>query len=150
MSRNIIQNTEETTTTTETTSNANTECIERPEIQPRNITFARLRSLRLSLTWSDCVKNYADLEDKKDCIYIGVVEGDAESSVLVTGCEDEDINVQIQSVVFGDWLFPTKNGHALAIENDDDYNYDDGFLDYVENPDFETQFPVAPESNQRI
>jgi len=153
---NIIQKSEETTATTElekTTvqaSEANTECIERPEIQPRNITFAHLRGLRLTVTWSDCVENYADLMDKDDCIYKGVVEGDPESSVLVTGCEDENINVQIHSSVFGDWLFPTKDGHALAIENDDNYNYYYGEEDYVENPEFEAQFPVIPLSNQRI
>merc|ERR1712129_236974 len=85
---------------------ASKECVERPEIQTRNITFARLTDLRLTLTWSDCTETYADLKlegDEDDCIYDGGLEGDSDSKVLVTGCED--IEVQIHSVLIGDWLF---------------------------------------------
>merc|ERR1712129_27070 len=123
------------------------ECVERPEIQPKNITFARLTDLRLTLTWSDCAKTYAGLKleaDEDDCIFDGVFEDDSDSKVLVTGCED--IEVQIHSVVIGDWLFTTKDGHALAIEIGD---YDYFTLDTLENPEFENMFPTA-ENNQRI
>lgn len=90
--------------------------------------------------------NYADLEDMDDCIFSGVVEGDLESTLLVTGCEDEDIDVQIHSEVFGDWIFPTKNGEALAIVFDeDDYDYE--YKDYIENDNFDEQFPIVPEDN---
>jgi len=125
---------------------ASKECVERPEIQPRNITFARLTDLRLTLTWSDCAKTYADLKlegDEDDCIYDGGFEDDSDSKVLVTGCED--IEVQIHSVVIGDWLFTTKDGHALAIDMGD-YDY---YSDTLENPEFENMFPTA-EKNQRI
>merc|ERR1712129_543188 len=125
---------------------ASKQCVERPEIQPRNITFARLTDLRLTLTWSDCAKTYADLKlegDEDDCIYEGGFEDDSDSKVLVTGCED--IEVQIHSVVIGDWLFTTKDGHALAIDMGD-YDY---HSDTLENPEFENMFPTA-EKNQII
>ena len=105
--------------------------------------------LRLILTWSDCEKNYADLENKGDCIHDGIVTGDQESTVLVTGCDDEKIDVQIHSELIGDWIFSTVDGLAFAleaIESDDGYDY----IDYFENPEFDLEFLVVPEDNYRI
>ena len=99
----------------------------------------------LTLTWSDCAINYAHLKDKKDCIYSGKMDGDEDSSVLVTGCKNSD--VQIQSKVIGDWIFTTKNGQALALVYND-YDYD--HQDYEENPDFDLQFPVVAEGDGRL
>ena len=93
--------------------------------------------------------NYADLGDEGDCIFTGMVMGDPNSSVLVTGCEDEDIDVQIHSEVFGDWLFPTKDGVPQPLYGEDEPDYDD-YPDYIVNEDFDNQFPVVPETNQRI
>merc|ERR1719341_591938 len=74
---------------TKTETDANTKCIKRPEINPRNITLARLdRPAVLTLTWSDCAITYAHLKDKADCIYSGALDVDKDSSVLVTGCKE--------------------------------------------------------------
>ena len=125
------------------------DCTPRPDIQPRNITMARLSNLRLFLTWSDCGMSYADLMDEGDCIFTGKMMGDPSSSALVTGCEDEDIDVQIHSKVFGDWLFPTKDGVVQPLYGDDepDYEY---YPDYIDDGSFDEQFPVLAEANQRI
>jgi hypothetical protein len=66
------------------------------------------------------------------------MDDDLESSVLVTGCQDEDKGVQIQSAVHGDWLFTAKNGQAFALVFDeDDFYYDD----FLESDYYEEVFP---------
>ena len=40
----------------------------------------------------------------EDCFFEGTFQEDPESSILITGCQDEVKNIQIQSVVFGDTL----------------------------------------------
>ena len=125
------------------------DCTPRPDIQPRNITMARLSNLRLFLTWSDCGMSYADLMDEGDCIFTGKMMGDPSSSALVTGCEDEDIDVQIHSKVFGDWLFPTKDGVVQPLYGPDEPDYMH-YPDYIDDGSFDEQFPVVPEGNQRI
>ena len=120
------------------------ECKAMPEVNPRNITFARIVKQKLVLTWSDCSVSYADLRETDDCIYEGMIDKDTTSTVLVTGCKGEDIDVQIQSELIGTWIFPTKDGRALAITIDDNH-----YHEVLENPEFEQEFP-APDGNHRI
>eukprot|EP00092_Neocalanus_flemingeri_P031889 GFUD01034641.1.p1 GENE.GFUD01034641.1~~GFUD01034641.1.p1 ORF type:complete len:206 (-),score=38.87 GFUD01034641.1:82-660(-) len=122
------------------------DCVPRPDIQPRNITGARLDRPRFSITWSDCVTNYANITEEDDsCIYKGVMEDDSKSSVLVTGCKE--IDVQIHSEVYGDWIFTVRNGSAMALVIDDVPHWEPDYeTDYEENKDFYLEFPIRPEN----
>eukprot|EP00092_Neocalanus_flemingeri_P036822 GFUD01040083.1.p1 GENE.GFUD01040083.1~~GFUD01040083.1.p1 ORF type:complete len:570 (+),score=66.96 GFUD01040083.1:70-1779(+) len=104
--------------------------------------------LTLSLHRKDNKTITARLEDEEDCIYSGYLEGCTTSSVLVTGCVGMMQSVQIQSVVFGDMVFTTRDGLVEPLEisgpirgkrdlfNDIDYDYDDT----LENLEFDELF----------
>lgn len=98
---------------------------------------------------------YVDLEepdtayllDEGDCIYSGHLYRDALSNVLVTGCEDETISIQVHSTVAGDRLFSLENGSIVYVTFSDE---DQLYQDYDENDEFETLFPVVAEKNGRL
>ena len=52
-------------------------------------------------------------------------------SVVITGCDFENLGVQIQSEVLGHWIFQTENDMALKLTKDEDldYEYDDFVLE---------------------
>ena len=56
--------------------------------------------------WSDELKTTVEMVETSHeyCFFEGTFQEDPESSILITGCQDEVKNIQIQSVVFGDTL----------------------------------------------
>ena len=56
--------------------------------------------------WSNELKTTVEMMETshEDCFFEGTFQEDPESSILITGCQDEVKNIQIQSLVFGDTL----------------------------------------------
>ena len=107
-------------------------------------------NLTLIIKYKDNQTIRAHLEDEDDCIYSGYMVGCTTSRVVVTGCVGMEQSVQIQSRVFGDMVFTTKDGVAVPVEpfnklgekskrsaDDIDYDYDDT----IESPEFDRLFP---------
>merc|ERR1712129_103387 len=107
-------------------------CQANPEINPRNISMAwlSLDGDKFFITWSDCSINTCTITkaDTEDCIFEGHIDDDADSTVLVTGCLEEDNGVQIQSKVHGDVFFITDpftlRARALVFDSSDFYEED--------------------------
>ena len=107
-------------------------------------------NLTLIIKYKDNQTIRAHLEDEDDCIYSGYMVGCTTSRVVVTGCLGMEQSVQIQSRLFGDMMFTTKDGVAVPVEpfnklgekskrsaDDIDYDYDDT----IESPEFDRLFP---------
>ena len=96
-----------------------------------DITKAELKNLTLSLVWSNNFTATVDLhvENEEYCIYSGQFTDDEDSDVLVTGCFDEnenmDISVQTKSDIYGNHLFTiTRNGTVKHVSAEA-YNFED-------------------------
>lgn len=100
----------------------------------------------LTLNWDDQEADKASLFDEGDCIYTGHLARDALSDVLVTGCEDTEVSVQVQSELVGDRIFSLKNGSIEYVT----FEKDELYQDYIENEEFESQFGVVAEKNGRL
>ena len=62
-------------------------------------------------TWSNGYSTYVQLKRiGNTCMYKGVLTEDANSRLLVTGCDEEMTNIQIQSLIFGDTFGISVNG----------------------------------------
>ena len=61
---------------------------------------------KVELEWSDQRKATVDMRTihEEYCIYKGTIKEDPESSLLITGCQDELKNIQIRSKEYGDAL----------------------------------------------
>ena len=113
--------------------------------------------MTLVLQWSNDYTTTVSLEDQNDCIFRGQFREDPASAVLVTGCEDEDFDVLYQSVVLGDNIFSTKDGHPVFIEGtEEDFSheyYDDEnyYTDYegVPNLNIDEQFPIETKKSKK-
>ena len=117
------------------------------------------------LEWSNNIETTVELETTsfEDCIYEGTFTEEQDSAILVTGCENEVKNIQIQSLLFGDIVASSFNGKVKLltgtdhlhdiIANDIDEpedNKTNEFLNrtkrsYVSDPDFSDQFPFGLE-----
>ena len=83
------------------------------------------------------------VQEDDECIYRGSFMEDLGSSILVTGCEDEERSLQIHSLMFGDTLATgSSNGTILPVLG--------GFIedeeDVVEKDDFFLQFGDGSET----
>ena len=112
----------------------------------RELTSAQFANKTLRLYWTDLTTDIARLRDDGDCIYEGHLERDARSSVLVTGCEDGDTGVQIQSTVVGDMLFTLMKNGSIVYPT---FDHEDEYEDYLENDDFDAEYGVIAEKNGR-
>merc|ERR1712129_216911 len=82
----------------------------------------------LTLDWSDQAPDVAHLVDEGDCIYTGHLERDVAGVVLVTGCDEDSISVQIQSSVVGDRLFSLVNGTVVYPSiSEEDFRHKEGY-----------------------
>merc|ERR1711936_1473996 len=82
------------TTTTTTTTSA-------PDV-PSVLEVVK-KDTKLVIDWSNGVKMWIELEDVADCQLVGTLPWDSDGSVSVTGCEEDDITVSIQSKTYGNW-----------------------------------------------
>ena len=81
----------------------------------------------LTLDWSEQAPDVAHLVDEGDCIYTGHLERDVAGVVLVTGCDEDSISVQIQSSVVGDRLFSLVNGTVVYPSfSKEDFRHEEG------------------------
>jgi hypothetical protein len=119
------------------------DCKAKPEIQPRNVSEAwpqGERSNNYVITWSDCEITCCTFTEAswEDCIFEGFVNGDPGSTILVTGCLDEDQGVQIHSKKFGNHIFTTDvfTDEAMALVFDED----DFYYDYEDYEDYGDEF----------
>ena len=117
----------------------------------------------LLLTWpNNQTKEVWLMQEDSECIYRGTIREDPGSSVLVTGCQDQERGLQIQSSRFGDTLATGDIHRGLEaakrqVLQDDDVRPDDGRdqgtdqgrrkRESVENPEFfnfqPSQHPVS-------
>jgi len=109
-----------------------------------SVKFSNLNGT-IELKWDNGETDSAVLVDKGDCIYDGQLARDASSSILVTGCKDAFVNVQIQSEPFGDHLFSLYNGTVAYVEMEE-HDYDLYPDDYLIND----EFPIAAQGNGRL
>jgi len=123
---------------------------------PQNSAVKELKSAEfsnqtLTLYYEDLEEHdTAALVDEGDCIYSGHLAEDALSNVLVTGCENETLSIQVHSTIAGDRLFSLKNGSIVYVSySQEEQLYHEDYKDYVENDDFENLFPVVAEMNGR-
>merc|ERR1712129_504016 len=99
----------------------------------------------LTLDWSDQAPDVAHLVDEGDCIYTGHLERDVAGVVLVTGCDEDSLSVQIQSSVVGDRLFSLVNGTVVYPSfSEEDFRHEEEYED-IEND----YFDVVAEKNGR-
>merc|ERR1719318_78608 len=81
-----------------------------------NLVSVNFNNLTLELNWGDQERDLAHLVDFGDCIYDGHLVRDNLSRVLVTGCQNDSLGVQIHSDLVGDWIFSLENGSIDKIE----------------------------------
>merc|ERR1711936_927907 len=87
-----------TTTTTTTTTTSTTSAPDVP-----SVLEVVKKDTKLVIDWSNGVKMWIELEDVADCQLVGTLPWDSDGSVSVTGCEEDDITVSIQSKTYGNW-----------------------------------------------
>ena len=81
-------------------------------------------------TWSNGYSASVELKRiGNTCMYRGVFTEDANSNLLVIGCDEETRNIQIQSLVFGDTFGISLNGtiEELLVEGNSSN------VDYIDN-----------------
>ena len=73
------------------------------------------------LEWSNNIETTVELETTsfEDCIYEGTFTEEQDSAILVTGCENEVKNIQIQSLLFGDIVASSFNGKVKLLTGTD-------------------------------
>ena len=105
-------------------------------------------TLTLIIQYKDNQTIKAHLEDEDDCIYSGYMVGCTSSRVVVTGCVGMVQSVQIQSRMFGDMVFTTRDGVVVPVDpfsnvrekrSGDEIYYD--YDDTIENTEFDRLFP---------
>lgn len=124
------------------------ECKAKPETHPRNISEAWPeveQPNKYFINLSNCETICSTFKEVsfEDCIFEGVLDDDPGSTVLVTGCPQEDNCVQINSKKFGNHIFTTDvfTNEARALEFDeDDYDYDDAEYDEEYEDEFFFKF----------
>ena len=102
----------------------------------RQLVYAKFHSFgdTVDLQWADNTKKTVELKKlDDDCHYQGSFKEDPKSVILITGCEYEKQNIQIQSGFFGDTLATTTNGTLEMIFGADLRE------DMVDNPAFEEE-----------
>ena len=90
-----------TTTTSTTTTTTTTSTTSAPDV-PSVLEVVK-KDTKLVIDWSNGVKMWIELEDVADCQLVGTLPWDSDGSVSVTGCEEDDITVSIQSQTYGNW-----------------------------------------------
>ena len=90
-----------TTTSTITTTTTTTSTTSAPDV-PSVLEVVK-KDTKLVIDWSNGVKMWIELEDVADCQLVGTLPWDSDGSVSVTGCEEDDITVSIQSKTYGNW-----------------------------------------------
>ena len=68
---------------------------------------------------------------KEYCFYKGSFIEDQRSTILITGCKNKLISIQIQSALFGDTLGTSVNGTVVILQGGDHFD------DIVENPEYD-------------
>jgi len=120
-------------------------------VEDKELVSGKFENRTLTLYWLDLTNDTAHLDEEEECIYSGHFEKDLAGKVLVTGCSDDEVSVQIQSTTrIGTRIFNLKNGTIEYVtfskeELDAEYDYD-----YHEYHDHADEFPVSPEGNGRL
>jgi len=112
------------------------------------IVHVDVDGLSMTVTWNNNFTAVAELTDedkdyKEACIFPGKFIKDEKSSVLVTGCADEELAVQFHSGIFGDYIMTiTKEGKVKDVDPGEE------FKELVfQSEDFT---PFVAEDNKRI
>eukprot|EP00092_Neocalanus_flemingeri_P003242 GFUD01003471.1.p1 GENE.GFUD01003471.1~~GFUD01003471.1.p1 ORF type:complete len:488 (-),score=64.25 GFUD01003471.1:20-1483(-) len=111
------------------------------------IDSVEFSNLTLSLHFENDISFVAQLEDEGDCIYEGKVAKDPRSNVLVTGCKQDSVSVQIHSQTAGDHIFSLVNGTIAYPDLSEPEHYPEYY--YLDEDDPEL-FGAVALSNGRL
>merc|ERR1712043_77549 len=98
---NLTTTSTTTTTTTASTTTSTTTMDPIPAVP--TVLEAKKEGSELMIDWSNGVKMVILMEDLGDCFQVGSLPWDRQGSVSFTGCEEDDINVDIRSQIYGNW-----------------------------------------------